>query len=114
MAYPNELIAQLISINGSSCGTLTGRCAMVASSNPPEYREVAGGGDFQYIRCWRTTVGGNTTWNLKFRYTGAGSCNGLHTFQLSTAADNPVGAYCYLSGGVISCSAGEAATVDND
>jgi hypothetical protein len=115
LPYPTYMVAQLISVNGNSCGILSGRVMRVEGSSIPEYREIAGEGDFQYIRCWRTTTAdGTITWDLRIRYGGGGACNGIHTLQLTTAADDPAGPYCYFANGAMNCDLAQGATVNDD
>ena len=114
MPYPTFVMAALVEIDGESCGSLSHRLEFDSTASPPAYNKV-GSGDFIYAKCWRTDLGGgNYTWDLKLRYTGAGPCNGLYNFRLSTAADDPVGPYCIYSSGNIDCAAGKAGVIDDD
>lgn len=109
-SYPSQVIAALQTINGSSCGELAQLMDFKVDSNPPEYREVVGQGDFSYAQAKRYTLADSTvTWRLKLRYMGAGACMGLHEFQRVPNADDPTGVFHKLVSGVPTQSAGEAA-----
>lgn len=113
MPYPNEVTADLLEINGNSCGVITGTLEFVDDADPPEYIRTAG--NYPYARLWRIDLGnGSYTWQLKILYRAGGPCIGMHNFRLSTAADDPVGNYCKYAGAQIDCTAGKALVVSND
>lgn len=113
MSYPNEVTADLVEINGSSCGTITGVLEFVDGSDPPEY--INNSGDYAYARLWQIDLAnGSYSWQLRLYYRGGGSCAGLHDFQLTTPADDPVGNYCKLASGQVDCGAGKAVAISND
>jgi hypothetical protein len=111
MPYPSSLTAQLIQINGNSCGTISGILQFDDEAPSPEYYLTEG--DFSYARIWQDDIGGGQkTWYMKLYYQGVGSpCFGLYTFRLSEDADNPVGDYCRWTGSAINCSTGQASAV---
>lgn len=115
MSLPNFVLASLIEIDGSSCGSLSHRMELVASSSPPEYRET-GSGDFAYASLIQVTKSGGTkTWDITIVYLNSSSpCNGAHTFRRDPDADDPDGNFCVRVGSGIDCTKGKATVVDDD
>ena len=114
MAYPDFMEAYLVSVNNGSCGTLKHRLELDSNASPPEYREVAGRGDFDYVRCWPVDLGGGQhTWNMDIWYTGTTTaCTGYHRFRRKTDADDPRGDYCQWDGSNKDCDAAEANNIE--
>jgi hypothetical protein len=113
MSYPDSIIASLVEIGGTSCGTIAGRLDWNSGAPTPQYDNVSGESDFSIARCTRVDLGGGQyTWELRLRYTGGGPCNGTHTFRRTVAADDPTGDYCKYVSGQINCNAGKAGVTE--
>lgn len=112
-AYPDYVLVSLLEIGGNSCGTIQQRCEWVADADPPTYTRT-NAGDMPMCQLKRTILGGGAvTWDLTL-FTSIGACAGFHFMRRSTAADDPTGNYCKLSGSTIDCDAGKAAVADDD
>jgi hypothetical protein len=114
MSYPESMETFLVSVDGNSCGTLKHLVELNSNVNPPEYREVSGGGDFDYVRCWRIDDGsGGQTWRMDIWYNGGTlSCTGYHACRRNADGDDPTGDYCYYDGSSTDCSKVEASNVE--
>jgi hypothetical protein len=109
MPLPQELDAELQSVNGTSCGTPGPVGNMeLAVAEPPEYYRDSG--DFSYMWLGRVDLGGgNYTWELRLRYAVSGDpCSGLYIMRLVTASSDPEGDYGVWNGSTVDTSKGEA------
>lgn len=110
---PTYVLVSLLEINGNSCGTIEQRCQRVPNADPPEYKQT-GAGDLPFCQVKRTVLsGGAVTWDLT-TYALSGTCAGFYSLRRTTAADDPTGNYCVLSGSTTDCDAGKASVVDDD
>jgi hypothetical protein len=108
MSYPDTIQAELLEINGNTCGNLAGTLLFDPNSTPPEYT-YSGEGDFAYARVWRVDLGGGAiTWQMRLRYIISGNCFGYWLFQKTVNEDDPTGDYCRLVSGKVDCSKGKA------
>jgi len=106
-----KYIAQMISIDGQSCGSLSHIIDEVPGSQGTSFSELPDSGDFpDYCRLKQVLVSGDPyTWELKILYEGGGNCDGFWWFRLETPdANDPEGNYCLYNGTNIECGSGEA------
>jgi hypothetical protein len=108
MSYPAYITATLVQCGDDSCGDLEHLMGLLSGSNP-KYVAIAGEGVFASGTCARVGLGGGQyTWELHVSYAGDGPCQGNWPFRLVTAANDPVGNYGLLVGGVVDTTAGQA------
>lgn len=114
MSLPTFVLATLSEINGTSCGSLSHRMKLEASSDPPEYF-IDGSGDFQYANLKQVTkADASKTWDITIVYLNSSSpCTGIHTFRRDPSADDPTGNFCIRAGSGVDCSKGKASIVDD-
>lgn len=97
--WPTKIRITLQSVNGVSCGSLSQEMTYIVGSKPPKYQRS---GDIVFLisNNTRTTVSGNITWNVYLRNLATGPCQGTYTLLRATTADNPMGYFYGINGGV--------------
>jgi len=123
MSLPTYLRAELLEIDGQSCGDLNHRLERVEGSDPPDYKGIIDGGDFMFARCQgvKDSGGAVVDYNLTIVYFSPGhSCHGSHSDFYKTDGPvanppaSPEGDYCLGESGDVDCSSGKARVVNDD